>query len=238
MPGLGAGLGSNAQVTVGLIGDSNLAGYGSVPGDSTKNCGCRYPLWVRAKAAGINCMFIGSQTLPGPDAGVRQIYHDAVSGDNIQSAINRANLRVGYFPEIIFVMMGAIDVMALASDVTMASQLDTLITTLWLNGQRPGVNRTKLIIVAQIGDVFTGANIAAMHALTIAFNNRIPGVVAGQVALGRNVKVLDTYTPLGANPGPNWNAGSQPHQSEAGYNLLAPLILGTPGSGLLIDYGR
>lgn len=238
--GLGSGLGPNARLTVAPWGDSITAGYGSTPGDVNKNCGYRYPLWQLGQAAGIKMLMVGNQTLPGPDAGVLQKYHGAVSGLSIVGMTNRILAQPGLFPEIACLMAGANDTFVLSPAATMAAQLDTSILTAWNVGQRPGNNRTKLVIVAQIPDVFIGVNVAAIHQLVIDYNALIPALVAAHVAAGRNVKMIDLYTPLGANPGPNFNAGSQPHPNTAGYSLMAPIWFGTPGSGsgLICDYTR
>ena len=106
--------------------------------------------------------------------------------------------------------------------------------------QRPGKNKTNLIIVAQIPDTYTGSNVAAMHATTIAYNALIPGVIAAAVAAGMNVQMIDLYNPLGVSNGtnPNFNNSSVPHQSDAGYQIEAPIWFGKPGSKLICDYTR
>lgn len=233
--GLGAGLGSNARLTVCRMGDSITAGYGSTPGAATKGTGVGYPLFQLAAAAGIGIQYLGGQNLPGADADVRQKYHEGVSGATILSITANMNLRFGYHPEVVLLMAGTNDAMVLANVNTMISQLNTAILTAWNLGQRPGVNYTKLVEVAQIPDVNGAQNI---HDLVVAYNALIPGTVATHVAAGRNIKVVDCYTPLGANPGPSFNGASQPHPNDVGYALIAKAWFGTPGSGLLCDYTR
>lgn len=235
------GLSSNALITIAPWGDSITAGYGSIPGGIAKNCGYRYLLWKYAQDNGARLQFIGNQTLPGPDAGVRQPFHGGIAGDTISAVTGRILTWRGLFPEVVCLMIGANDVMQqILSAQQMADQLDTAILTAWNVGQRPCINRTKLVIVAQIPDVYTESNVSALHQTTSDYNAKIPGIVSGHVRNGRNVICIDLYTPLGASNGsnPNFNPSSMPHPSDAGYQIMAPIWFGKPGSGLICDLAR
>ncbi len=228
--------------TIGTFGDSEDAGYGDTPGGAGHNCGFRYLLQQLGLASGMNLQFLGNQTLPGADANTEQIFHNGIAGDTIAGATTRVLQQPWLIPQIPLIKVGTNDVLNLAVLGTMTAQLSTHIDTVWFCGQRgPGAtNRTRKIILAQIPDVFTGANVAAMHTLVGQYNAAMPGIVSTKQAAGINIALIDLFTPLGVSNGsnPNFNAGSVPHQSAAGYAIEAPIWFGVPGSGLICDAGR
>jgi len=239
--GLGSGLGKNARVTIAFDGDSETAGFGSTSGGPTRNIGYRHLLCQLAQVNGINLMSVGDRALPPADANTRQPYSNGLSGDSIAGVTGRILAQPDLFPEIRCLKIGTNDAMQqILTPAQMAALLFTCIQTSWLIGQRPGTNKTNLIIVAKIPDTYTGTNVAAMHQTTIDYNALIPGVVAACVALGMNVKMIDLYNPLGVSDGlnPNFSPNSVPHQSDAGYIVEAPIWFGVPGSGLICDYKR
>ena len=232
MPNLGAGLPANCLLTVNPLGDSITAGAGCNPGDSTKNTGYRNPLVTLCTAAGLKVFLIGNNN-SNHDASVVQVFHDGVGG-NLISGIKASTVATmpQQAPEVVLMHAGTNDIQSVIPPATIAASLDDLILTCWNLGQRPGVNRTKLIEVAQITDC------NGRTAQVADFNSRIPALVAAHFAAGRNVKIVDMFSALGPNPGTNFNGASQPHPNEFGYQIMAQKWFGTPGSGLLCDYGR
>ena len=232
MTGLGVGLGLNALLTMGLWGDSITVGAGTASGDTTKNTGYRYPLWNALQGVGINAAFVGNAS-NGHDSDVQQIHHDGVIGDTISMISTRVQATFGIrCPEVALLYAGTNNVQLSQSASSIATELDALILLMWQLGQRPGYNKTKLIEVAQIGDLQFNDSI------TTAYNALIPDICATHRANGRNVHEVDMFTALGPNPGPNWNPSSTPHPSETGYNLMPAVWMGAAGSGLLRDYTR
>jgi len=230
--GLGAGL--TGLLTVCPMGDSITVGAGTSPGDSTLNTGYRNPLWVLGQNAGIPMSFQGQNTT-SHDASVRQIYHDGVVGDTIAMIKARAQVSVPiHYPEVLLLHAGTNDANIFSTPApTILASLDDLILNCWLQGQRTGLNRLKLIEVAQITALPNGNN-----SIVLALNALIPAMAAAHRAAGRNVQVVNMYDALGDPFGSNFNQGSPPHPNAAGSQIMATKWFGTTGSGLLCDWGR
>jgi len=235
--GAGSGLLQNCQVTVGLYGDSQLHGTGANTGLPTKQTGMRWPLWNLGQQAGIGMMFLGSSAL-GADSDVRQIYHDGIDGVTINSAQANLVTRTGqYPPEVIIYYLGTNDCnINNQAAATSLSQIQTNVAQIWNLGQRAGKNKTKLIILC------SPAATPNNNDKTLGIQQGMPAVITALTALGVNVKGVDLFTILGANTAGNagfyFNPASPPHPNDAGYVLIAQSVFGTPGSGLLCDYGR
>jgi len=235
--GLGAGLATNCLLTVGLYGDSQWHGTGANAGLPTKSTGCRWPLWNLGQQAGINMMFVGSSSL-GADADVRQIYHDGIDGVTINSAQANLVARTPIYPaEVICYCLGTNDCnVNNQAAATSASQIQTNVAAIWNLGQRSGVNKTKLI------ELCSPAATPSNNDKTAGLAALLPGVCTALQAQGMNVRFVDLFTALGANTagnsGANFNPASPPHPNDTGYVLIAQMLFGTKGSGLLCDYGR
>lgn len=231
--GLGAGLPANCLLTVNPLGDSITAGTGTNPGDSTQNSGYRNPLVKLCAAAGIRIFTVGGSNILH-DASVVQVWHDGVGGNTIAQIKASALATIPFqCPEVVLLHAGTNDIAGgILTAQQMQAALDDLILTCWNFGQRSGQNRTKLIEVALITD----SN--GRTPQVIAYNAGIPAIVAAHFAAGRNVRLVDMFTALGPNPGANFNGVSVPHPNEFGYNIMAAKWFGTPGSGLLCDWGR
>lgn len=204
-----------ARVSIATYGDSITHGAGTTAADATKNTGFRYPLYALLAAAGMRPLFIGGQA--SGDADVPQIKHDGVDGETISQIDTRVKAGQPARPaEIVLLHAGTNDINASGhSGATVATDLDGLISDVWNYGQRPGDNRTKLIIVAKLPDI-------ASHTSVVQdLNALIPAKVAAHVAAGRNVISVDMFTALGAAAGANFNQSSVPHPSVAGYQVMA-----------------
>jgi lysophospholipase L1-like esterase len=235
--GLAAGLASNCLLTVGWFGDSNFHGTGANTGLPTKQSGSRWPLWNLLQQNGINTFWVGdSNNLH--DADVVQVYHDGIDGTTISS--NQATLagRMAInAPEVVVYCMGTNDCIGGQAAATSLLQIQTNVAALWDIGQRPGVNKTRLIIVCS--PPATPSN----NSLAQGMSQGLPAVVSAINNGGqRNCKFVDLWTILGTNTvgnaGANFNPASSPHPNDAGYVLIAQSVLGAKGSGLLIDYTR
>jgi lysophospholipase L1-like esterase len=190
-------------------------------------------LWGLLTAAGIKSMFVGNGA--AGDADVSQRWMDGLVGDTIAQMTARALVSLPvHCPEVLLIHGGTNDNQTGRTAAQALADLDILLGQAWTSGQRTAaaINRLKLIEVALIGDL------PGNKQMTLDFNAGIPALVAAHVALGRNIKIVDMFSKMGANPGVNWNAGSTPHPSVAGYQVMAAQWFGTPGSGLLCDYTR
>jgi lysophospholipase L1-like esterase len=234
--GLGAGLSPTCLMTLGWYGDSQFHGTGANTGLPTKQTGSRWPVWNILQSLGINTFWIGDSTNLH-DSDVVQVYHDGIDGTTINSnqAALLARTLINY-PEVIVYCMGTNDCIGGQAAATSASQIQTNVAQLWDAGQRPGFNRTKLIIVCSPPATPSNNN------LTTTLAGLLPGVVQTLFASGRNIKFVDLFTLLGANTvgnaGANFNPASSPHPNDTGYVLIAQAVVGVKGAGLLADYAR
>jgi lysophospholipase L1-like esterase len=189
------------------------------------------------QTAGINAFFVGSGN-DLADADVRQKWHDGVDGTRVNSA--QAGLitsTVTHCPEVICYCLGTNDCNAdNTAAATTAAAIQTNVKAIWDAGQRPGINRVKLIEVCS--PPATPANNDKTAALALL----LPGVITNLRALGVNALFVDLFTGLGTNNvgngGAMFNPASSPHPNDAGYVKIAQMLFGTPGSGLLCDWGR
>ncbi len=227
----GSDLPTAARVTIACYGDSITSGTGTAPGDATKNTGYRYPLYSLLTAGGVRPFFTGTQAVGDADA--PQIMNDGVAGETTPQITTRIVAgQSARQAEIVLIHAGTNDIQIGTPDATIGALLNTAVTDAWEYGQRAGANRTKLVVIAQICDIWTQA------AHVLAVNALIPAIVAAHVAAGRNVKMVDMYTALGGGQGANFNQASFPHPSVAGYEIMAGIWAGAAGSGLLIDWTR
>jgi len=180
-------------------------------------------------------MFFMGQSSLQHDASVAQIYHDGVAGDTIAMIQARALVSIPiHVPEVLLLHAGTNDINIFSTAAaTCLTALDALILLCWNLGQRPGINRLKLIEVAQIPRL-PNAN----DSIVTTYNAGIPALASAHRAAGRNVRVVDMNTPLGDPLGSLFNQASAPHPNAAGYQVMAQQWYGTPGSGLLCDWTR
>ncbi len=225
-----------AFVTCELLGDSiTEAGVpaGTNPSDITKNTGYRYPLWVRARAAGINIAYVGGRaTNHDSDVPPTACMHDGVTGEKVAQIMTRVILRKWQAPNVILLHWGTNDINVDGTDgATLAATVNTNLTTIWEYGRRGGNNQLQLIELALIPQ-------SPNHNVQVApYNAALVTYAAAQRAAGVNVHTVDMNTEMGPVDGPLWQGSGQPHPNALGYySIYAKNWFGTPGSGLLADY--
>ena len=235
--GLGAGLPANCLLTVGNYGDSQFNLGGSHTGLPCKAAAHRYVLWNLLQQNGINAFFVGPAST-SHDSDVKQVWHSGIDGTRVGTAqAGLVAFTLQNAPEVICYCLGTNDISADGTTAAvLAPTIKTNVSQLWDLGQRAGQNKTKLIEVCSIPDTPAGSPEATK------LSPLIRQACAELQATGRNCLFVDLFTALGPNTGTNSGANfdptSSPHPNDGGHVKIAQALLGTRGSGLLIDWTR
>ncbi|MEP4077350.1 GDSL-type esterase/lipase family protein [Haloferula sp.] len=156
-------------------------------------------------------------------------YHSGVSasviGDNLGNRVGMTqNMDSGQSfwtsgrlatvkPEIILIMLGTNDIQQDFEVATAPDRISTLIDTIMVQS---GVG-TPAFFVAQIPPNLKSA---AALARVITFNAALPDIVASQRALGRDVYLVDQFSPINADTG-TYLRSDNLHTNTAGNEVLA-----------------
>jgi lysophospholipase L1-like esterase/pimeloyl-ACP methyl ester carboxylesterase len=153
-------------------------------------------------------------------------YHSGISGSvigddyagrvgmtaNLSSFWNSGRLAV-VKPDMILILLGANDV-GLALDLPGApEQLRTLVQTLY---ELPGIG-DPTVFLAQIAPIRISPDTPARVA---AFNDAVPGIVSGFRMQGRDVRLVDMFTPINNNFALNMQPDNL-HPNAAGNEVMA-----------------
>jgi lysophospholipase L1-like esterase len=193
-----------SQVRIMPLGDSLTSGY-SVP---TYLSGYRDGLYSLLTDAGYNVDFVGTQidtqnpALPDPDHEGHGGYRIDQIGSGILGWLDAGN------PDVILLLIGTNDFWQNYDTAGASGRLENLVAQ--ISSLRPAAK----ILVANLP---LRTDSASMEAAQSAFNASIPGIVSGQVSLGRHVYFVDMHSSFSA-------AGLSSdgvHPNPAGYGAMA-----------------
>lgn len=170
--------------------------------------GYRNKLYDLLTAAGYNVDFVGTQT-DAANPGLPDGDHQGMGGyriDQLQSGVPTWLDEIAD-PDVILLMIGTNDFSAGFNTATAQTRLACLVED--IAAKRP---HAKIIL----SNLLLRTDNAGLEALQSVYNAAIPGIVADQVALGRQVSFLDMHAAL--QPG-DFEEGV--HPSSAGYQKMA-----------------
>jgi lysophospholipase L1-like esterase len=208
------GLAANPSIRIMPLGDSITHGT-PVPG------GYRAPLYTLLTNAGYNVDFVGTASDNGA-ATLPDSNHEGHGGWRIDGLYNNV---YGWFesiqdPHVILLHIGTNDSSNDPSFSNAVTRLIALVTRMALC--QPSARIIVTSLMKRTGTQYTG--------ITNYFNPYIPGLVASQAALGRNVTFLDMHAALELNnmaDGLHPNAGGYTNMAKAWLGALTNLVTAT-----------
>ncbi|MEO5917529.1 MAG: Ig-like domain-containing protein [Luteolibacter sp.] len=204
-PTVAYGEGEVPPVRIMPLGDSITQGFGSEGGVEG---GYRNGLYSLLTTAGYTVDFVGSRSdLNNPS--LPDVDHQGVPGARIEDLRNQMGvwLKETEDPDVVLLEIGTNDFSAGEGVAQTQDQLKSLIAS--LSASRP---YTKIIVAS----LLPRTDSVGIQTLQAEFNASLPGIVAEQVALGRQVSFLDMNSALGAA-----DLSDGVHPNLAGYGKMA-----------------